>query len=46
MATKVITDCYKCEAETEAIKGQVHPLCEDCELEFDSWFSSQLTMFN
>jgi hypothetical protein len=39
------TTCYKCEAEIEAEVGQVHPLCSECQDDFDSWFNSQLGMF-
>jgi hypothetical protein len=38
------TECYQCDTaiEVEDITT-VHPLCEDCESEFDSWFESQLS---
>jgi hypothetical protein len=34
------TECYKCEGETLAPEGTVHPLCDECELEFDAWMAS------
>lgn len=43
--TKEQTTCYKCEAEIQAEVGQVHPLCDECGEDFDSWFESQLGMF-
>ncbi len=43
---KEITTCYKCETEIKAYVGQVHPLCGECENDFDDWFSQQLKMFN
>jgi hypothetical protein len=45
METKEITTCYKCEAEIEAFVGQVHPLCDECQEDFDDWFTQQLRMF-
>lgn len=39
---KEITACYKCETETEAFVGQVHPLCEACDSEFTDWFDREL----
>lgn len=38
------TTCYKCDTEIEAFVGQVHPICGECESEFDDWFASQLGM--
>ena len=40
------TTCYKCEAEIEAEVGQVHPLCEDCQNDFDDWLQTEMMMFN
>ena len=40
------TTCYKCDTEIVAFVGQVHPLCEECESDFDSWFESQLRLFS
>jgi hypothetical protein len=35
--------CYQCEANEVSVPvGTVHPLCGECENEFDSWFSQQL----
>lgn len=40
------TTCYKCETEIEVEdENTVHPLCEECELEFDDWFTRQLSVF-
>jgi Zn finger protein HypA/HybF involved in hydrogenase expression len=38
------TTCYKCEAKIEAIVGQVHPLCDDCQNEFDDWLQHEMGM--
>lgn len=40
------TTCYQCDTEIEAFVGQVHPLCEDCQSEFDDWFEHELGVFN
>lgn len=41
MAVK--TECYKCDTEIEVEDiGQVHPLCAECENEFDDWFATAL----
>ncbi len=39
------TECYKCDTKIEAFVGQVHPLCEDCQSEFDDWFEHELGVF-
>lgn len=36
------TKCYKCESPTYAPDGSVHPLCEECQEEFDGWFQQAL----
>lgn len=36
------TTCYKCDTQIEALEGQVHPLCADCEKSFDNWFENTL----
>jgi len=36
------TECYQCEESIEAEVGQVHPLCEVCQAEFDAWFTRTL----
>jgi hypothetical protein len=39
----VKTTCYKCDTEIEVISDRlVHPLCENCEEDFDSWFAKEL----
>lgn len=44
MATK--TECYQCEVEIEVEDiTLVHPLCEECQEDFDYWFQEQLTRF-
>ncbi len=42
---KETTTCYKCETEIEAFVGQVHPLCGECENDFDNWFEKELGIF-
>lgn len=39
------TTCYKCEEAIEAEVGQVHPLCGECQSEFDDWFEHELGIF-
>jgi hypothetical protein len=39
------TKCYTCEIEIMARIGEVHPLCADCQIEFDDWFQRQLSLF-
>lgn len=35
--------CYKCEAnEVSAPSETVHPLCSECEKDFDTWFEKTL----
>jgi len=42
----VKTNCYKCETELEVPSAEVvHPLCLDCEGEFETWFADQLGAF-
>jgi Zn finger protein HypA/HybF involved in hydrogenase expression len=36
------TECYQCEEPIEAEVGQVHPLCEECQADFDDWFTRAL----
>jgi hypothetical protein len=36
------TTCYKCDTEIEAFVGQVHPLCGECQDDFDDWFEREL----
>jgi predicted amidophosphoribosyltransferase len=38
------TTCYQCEANIEAEVGQVHPLCDDCQNEFDDWLQHEMGM--
>lgn len=42
---KELTTCYKCDDEIEAFVGQVHPLCDECQDDFDSWFEKEIRMF-
>mgnify|MGYP000116556534 CR=1 FL=1 len=37
------TDCYKCGADVEAPINTVHPLCEECEADFDVWMAQQVS---
>jgi hypothetical protein len=48
MAIRVLeqTVCYKCECELMAPKGEVHPLCAECQADFDAWFTGQLAVFD
>lgn len=48
MAIRVLeqTTCYKCECELLAPKGEVHPLCAECQDEHDRWFAEQLRAFD
>jgi hypothetical protein len=40
------TTCYKCEDEIEVPDLTiVHPLCQECEGDFDNWFTEQLGVF-
>jgi hypothetical protein len=37
------TQCYKCEEDIEVEDiTQVHPLCTDCQYEFDDWLQSAM----
>lgn len=39
----VKTECYQCEAEIEVEEAkQVHPLCADCQNEFDDWLQTEM----
>ena len=39
----VVVDCYRCGIQTQAESdAQVHPLCPECEAQFDQWFSNAL----
>jgi hypothetical protein len=44
MEQKEQTTCYKCDTEIEAFVGQVHPLCGECQEDFDYWFESQVRL--
>jgi len=37
-----MNECYQCETPIDAPTDAVHPLCDECEKRFDSWFSQQL----
>jgi hypothetical protein len=41
-----LTTCYKCEDETEALVGQVHPLCDNCDTDFADWMDEQIRMID
>lgn len=41
----VPTVCYKCPTKILAMVGQVHPLCVDCQDDFDDWFERELAVF-
>ena len=37
------TECYKCSAEMEVADiTTVHPLCGECDIAFDDWFTQEL----
>jgi hypothetical protein len=39
-------ECYKCEAKIEVESELlVHPLCADCEEDFNDWFLHELGVF-
>jgi hypothetical protein len=39
----VKTTCYKCDTEITVLSDRiVHPLCEKCGENFDSWFAEEL----
>jgi hypothetical protein len=40
------TTCYKCSAVVFADKGQVHPLCLECNKAFEDWFDEELRILN
>jgi hypothetical protein len=43
----VMDTCYKCEEPLnyDALDN-VHPLCDECQDDFDSWFTSQIAMLD
>jgi hypothetical protein len=41
-----LTTCYKCEDEIEALVGQVHPLCDNCDTDFADWMDAQIRMID
>lgn len=45
MRSVYITDCYSCDSKTEAHEGDVHPLCEVCQENFDEWFYKEAQRF-
>lgn len=34
-----ITNCYKCDSAVTAPVGVVHPLCDNCDDDFQKWFA-------
>lgn len=40
------TTCYKCDKEIVVVATSVHPLCDECDADFDKWFNKQLEVFN
>lgn len=42
---KETTTCFKCPTEIVAYVGQVHPLCDECQEDFDYWFEKEIRMF-
>lgn len=46
ITVREMTDCYKCGAKMMAEVGLVHPLCDNCNGDFEAWFAEQLKMFN
>jgi hypothetical protein len=44
--SKTKTTCYKCEVEIEIdYELAVHPMCDECQSDFEDWFSKQLAVF-
>jgi hypothetical protein len=41
----VPTVCYKCPTKIMSMVGQVHPLCVECQNDFDDWFERELAVF-
>lgn len=39
-----MNNCYQCEVEIEAPMDSVHPLCDECDVEFEDWFDQELRM--
>lgn len=39
---QIKTDCYKCQREIDSYADVVHPLCDDCDVEYNEWFYKQL----
>lgn len=39
------TACYKCNKNIVAVVTAVHPLCDECDADFDEWFNKQLEVF-
>jgi hypothetical protein len=37
--------CYKCEKKILVVASAVHPLCDECDADFDEWFNKQLEVF-
>lgn len=37
--------CYKCDKRILVNVSAVHPLCDECDANFESWFSKQLEVF-
>lgn len=40
-----LTTCYKCPTKIMAMIGEVHPLCADCQNNFDDWLEHELGLF-
>lgn len=37
------TECYQCETEIQVQEiTEVHPLCADCQNEFDDWLQNEV----
>lgn len=39
---QIKTDCYKCQRETDSYEDVVHPLCDECHVDFTEWFYKQI----
>ncbi len=47
MGDKVIrTNCYKCEVSIDTYEDKLHPLCDQCQDDFQAWFWAQVSMFD
>lgn len=41
-----MNECYKCQEPIDVPQEVVHPLCEECEADFQAWMSAQMFAFD